>query len=197
MSQSRIVITGTIASGKSTLSKLLRNYGYFVIDSDKVNSDLLKKGEKNYNDILKSKEFNDVFENGEINKKKLASIIFNDEEKRRILNNITHKNIIDKIDEIISESDDKVIFIEIPLFFQLDLEIKYDYVWLVKAKRDVQIKRLIERDNIDLEYAQKKLESTSFAKYMQDNSDEIFDNSDDIDNLKTQLDIALDKWSLK
>lgn len=197
MNQSRIVITGTIASGKSTLSNLLRNYGYLVIDSDKVNSELLKKGGKNYNDILKSKEFDDVFENGEINKKKLASIIFNDEEKRKILNSITHKNIIDNIDEIIKNSDDRVIFIEIPLFFQLDLEIKYDYVWLVKAKREVQIKRLIERDNIDLNYAEKKLESTSFSKYMQDNSDEIFDNSDDIDNLKTQLDIALDKWSLK
>ena len=62
MNQNRIVITGTISSGKSSLSDILRKKGYLVIDSDKINAKLLEKDQINYREILSSGAFDEVFE---------------------------------------------------------------------------------------------------------------------------------------
>lgn len=187
MNQNRIIITGTIGSGKSTLANILSKMGYLVIDSDKVNSLLLEKGNKNYQAIKESGLFDEAF-NGEIlDKKKLAQIIFSDKEKMMILNRLTHKNIISTIEKKIEDSKNSIVFVEVPLFFSMEEEILHDEVWLVDAKRDIQIKRLMDRDNISYDYAIKKLESQSKRNQMIEGSDFIFDNSSDIEFLKNQL----------
>jgi len=186
MNPSRIVITGLIASGKSSLLDILKENKQCVIDADKVNKKLLEKGNINYELIKKSAHFNQAFVNDNLDKKILADIIFNDEKKRKILNDITHPNIIKAIEEEISLCEKNKVFIEIPLFFQMKVKFSYDLIVLVVADRDIQIKRLTKRDNIDKEYAIKKLESQDMLKFMIENSDIIIDNSKDLDNLTNQ-----------
>ena len=192
MNQNKIVITGTIASGKSSLSEILKKKGYQVIDSDKVNKKLLEKDQINYKEILSSKAFDEAFDADGLDKKKLAEIIFNNPEKRELINKITHKNIIAYINSLIKEKKEKNIFVEIPLYFQMKEKFPCDYIWLVTADREVQIKRLIKRDKIDRDFAIKKIESQDFLE-MEKKSDLIFDNSKSIKDLEKKVEIALKK----
>ena len=190
MNQNKIVITGTIASGKSSLSEILRKKGYKVIDSDQINRKLLEKDQINYKEILSSKAFDEAFDGNKLDKKKLAKIIFNDPKKRQLINKITHKNIISHINSLIEKSKEKNIFVEIPLYFQMKEKFPCDYVRLVCAKREVQIKRLMERDKIDIDFAIKKIESQDYLS-MKEKSDLIFDNSASLKDLEKKVDIAL------
>ena len=187
MSPSKIVITGTIASGKSTLCKLLEEMGFKLISADEVNKELLIPGAKNYEAIKKSGDFDQAFENESLNKKKFAQIIFSDRKKLKKLNQLSHRNILDEIEKQIEILDEKVVFIEIPLFFQMEEKFDADEVWLVVADYQIQIKRLMQRDKISLEYAKAKLESQKQLLNMKEKSDVVFDNSTSVDNLSTQL----------
>ena len=190
MSQNKIVITGTIASVKSTLSEILRKKGYKVIDSDEINKKLLEKDQINYKEILSSKAFDEAFDGENLDKKILAKIIFNNSQKRELINEITHKNIIAYINNLIKESNEKNIFIEIPLYFQMKEKFHCDYVWLVTADREIQIERLMQRDKIGKNFALKKINSQDFLE-MQKKSDVIFDNSTSLENLEKKVEIAL------
>lgn len=187
MSPSKIVITGTIASGKSTLCKLLEEMGFKLISADEVNKELLIPGAKNYEAIKKSGDFDQAFENESLNKKKLAQIIFSDRKKLKKLNQLSHRNILDEIEKQIEILDEKVVFIEIPLFFQMEEKFDADEVWLVIADYQIQIKRLMQRDKISLEYAKAKLQSQEQLLNMKENSNVVFDNSTSVENLSTQL----------
>lgn len=196
MNQNRIVITGTISSGKSSLSDILRKKGYLVIDCDKINAKLLEKDQINYREILSSGAFNEAFEDGIINKRILGEIIFNDPKKRELINKISHKNIISYINKEIENSKEENVFIEIPLYFQMKEKFPCEYVWLVTTNKDVQIKRLMNRDKIDKDFAIKKINSQNFS-LMKEKSDLIFDNSTSLDDLEKKVDIALDNLEKK
>ncbi|MDU1708510.1 MAG: dephospho-CoA kinase, partial [Anaerococcus vaginalis] len=164
MSQNKIVITGTIASGKSSLSEILRKKGYQVIDSDEINKKLLEKDQINYKEILSSKAFDEAFDGENLDKKILAKIIFNNSQKRELINEITHKNIIAYINNLIRESNEKNIFVEIPLYFQMKEKFPCDYVWLVTADREIQIERLMQRDKKGRDFELKKINSQDFLE---------------------------------
>lgn len=168
----------------------MRKKGYEVIDSDRINRRLLEKDQINYKEILSSKAFDEAFDGEKLNKKKLAKIIFTDSKKRELINKITHKNIISYINSLIEKSKDKNIFVEIPLYFQMKEKFPCDYVWLVYAKREVQIQRLMQRDKIDRDFAIKKIESQDYLS-MKEKSDLIFDNSTSLEDLEKKVEIAL------
>lgn len=193
MNPSRIVITGLIASGKSTLAEILRQEGFVVIDADKVNKKLIKEGGTNYLAIKNERDFKDAFDGDRLDKNKLGQIIFSDPKKMEKLNSITHKNIIREIEKEIESVDKKTVFIEIPLYFQMKEKFENDGVILVTCKKDVQIKRLMARDKISDSFARKKIESQDTLAYMVDNSDIIIDNSGDKEELKTKIKNMLDR----
>lgn len=196
MSLSKIVITGTIASGKSTLCKLLDEMGYKVISADEVNRALLEPKAKNFEVIKKSGEFNEAFKNESLDKKVLAQIIFNSPQKQKKLNQLTHRNILDEIENQIANLNEKVVFIEIPLFFQMEEKFDANEVWLVVANYETQLKRLIKRDNIDRSYAKLKIESQDQLLTMKEKSDVVFDNSTSIENLRNELENVLKQKDL-
>ena len=187
MSPSRIVITGLIASGKSTVADILKKKGYDLISADEVNRELIKKGGKNYIAIKNEPIFAPAFDGDYLDKKKLAEIIFNDKEKMERLNEISHTNIIGAINEMVENSKEDKVFIEVPLFFKIKDRFPHDLVVLVTASREVQIKRLMARDKIDYDFAQKKIESQDELEEMKKQSDIIIDNSGDIERLKRQI----------
>ena len=196
MSPSKIVITGTIASGKSTLCKLLEEMGYKVISADEVNRALLLPGSKNFEAIKNSGEFDEAFNNESFDKKALAQIIFSDSQKLKKLNQLTHRNILDEIENQIAKLDESVVFIEIPLFFQMEEKFAANEVWLVVANYETQLQRLMMRDNIDIDYAKAKIESQDQLLTMKENSNVVFDNSTSIENLRKELEIVLKQKDL-
>lgn len=193
MNPSRIVITGLIASGKSTLAEILREEGFVVIDADKVNKKLIEEGGANYFAIKSEADFKGAFDGDRLDKNKLGQIIFSDPKKMEKLNSITHKNIIKEIEKEIESVDKKTVFIEIPLYFQMKEKFENDGVILVTCKKDVQIKRLMARDKISESFAKKKIESQDTLAYMVDNSDIIIDNSGDEEELRIKIKNMLDR----
>lgn len=196
MNPSKIVITGTIASGKSTLSNLLKEYGFDLISADEINKKLLEKGEKNYLAIKNSGCFDQAFHGEILDKKKLAEIIFSDPKKNSLLNELTHKNILEEINREIDQISKKVVFIEIPLYFQMKEKFAADEVWLVTANEQVQLQRLAKRDGIDLTFAKTKIESQKTTENMIDKSQVVFDNSSSVDELNKKLKEILEKKDL-
>lgn len=193
MSPSRIVITGLIASGKSTVADILKEKGYDLISADEVNRDLIKKGGKNYIAIKNEPIFAPAFDGDFLDKKKLAEIIFNDKEKMERLNEISHTNIIGGINEMVENSKEDKVFIEVPLFFKIKDRFPHDLVILVTASRDVQIKRLMARDKIDYDFALRKIESQDELEEMKKQSDIIIDNSGDIESLRRQIEKIIER----
>ena len=196
MNPSKIVITGTIASGKSTLIGLIKEMGYPVLSADEVNKELLEVGKINYQAIKDAKVFDGAFLGDELDKKKLAEMIFADRDKLRLLNSLTHKNILEALDQKAKEAKGKVVFIEIPLYFQMEEVYPADEVWLVTAPYEIQVDRLASRDGIDPSYAKSKIETQEDLIQMENASDLVFVNSASVEKLRADLKIALENKEL-
>lgn len=193
MSPNRIVLTGLIASGKSTVADILKEEGYKVIDADQINRKLIAKGGENYLAIKNDPDFSPAFVSGKLDKKKLGEIIFSDKDKMEKINSLTHRNIINKINEEIASTRDKTVFVEIPLYFQMKEKFENDQVILITCDKDIQIKRLMAREKISESFAKKKIESQDVIEKMLAQSDLIIDNSGDEEELKDKIRKILDR----
>ena len=118
-----IGITGSIATGKTLVTNYLREKGYKVIDADEISRAVLNKGEKGYDEVLKYFSENILDQEKNIDRKKLAQIIFTDEEKRRVLEKIIHPLVINEILNFIDNSDKKEdVFVSMPLLYEINFQ---------------------------------------------------------------------------
>lgn len=151
-----IGLTGGIASGKSTISEMLRELGAAVIDADLVSRDVVSQGSNAYNRIIESFGEDILLSDGEINRKKLGNIVFSDEEKLKLLNEITHPEIIENVNatiEALRKQQKKVVVVDAAILIEMGLNKHVDCVWLVLANRETQLKRVMERDKLSNEDA--------------------------------------------
>lgn len=198
-----IGITGGIATGKSTVSQIIQEQGYTVIDSDKIARDVVSKNSKGLKRVIDEFGENLLNDDGTLNRVELGNLVFNNEEKRELLNKILHplirESIIEKIKEVTNTSS--VVFVDVPLLFELrdDLEkagIVFQEVWLVYISKEKQIKRLMERNDFSLEQAVKRIESQKDIEEKRKLADRIIDNSGNIENTRIQVIQLLDKVRL-
>lgn len=145
-----IVITGGIGTGKSTAIDIVKNFGYKVLDSDKIVHDGYNKGDDLYCRVVERFGKEILNEDESINRQKLGKIVFNDEESLRDLNKITHVYVIQKLMRGIEECRDEVIFLDIPLILEnlrqeKEYGLKFDEIWLVYVSPETQIMRLRQR----------------------------------------------------
>lgn len=143
--QIKIAITGTIGSGKSEVSNYLRDKGYFVFDCDEENRKLLNKGELGY---IKVKEtFPECFINDDLDKAKLANLVFTDIHAKERLESIMHPLILERL----NQCQNDVLFAEVPLLFEVNWDKYFDYSILVISDGNIVLKRLVDRglDPID------------------------------------------------
>ncbi|WP_457625578.1 dephospho-CoA kinase [Persephonella sp.] len=143
----KVGLTGSIGTGKSTVSKIFERLGAYVIDADKVVHGLLKR--KDIKEKIR-KEFGDVFtEEGEIDRKKLAKIVFTDAEKKKKLEGILHPEVFKEIqkffEEVEKKDPDAIAVAEIPLLIETGNYKNYDTVIVVYAPEQIQIERLTKK----------------------------------------------------
>lgn len=176
-----IGVTGGIASGKSNVCNVIRNLGYKVIDSDAITHLLYQKGNSVYNAIINTfgKEYLDS--NLEIDRKKLGKYIFSNEEAKNKLNSVTHPLILAKMKEEIDKSNDKIIFLDIPLLFEAKLEYLCDKIICVYLEESIQVQRLMERDHIDYDYAMLKIHSQMDLNIKKDKADYVIHSKGSLD----------------
>lgn len=190
-----IVITGSIATGKSSVSNYLKDKGYLVIDADKIAHDLMQRDEINYKNIVSHFGDSILDEQMNIDRRKLGDIVFSDKSKLQELNNLTHNNIFNKINDIIKNNKSEIIFVDIPLFIELKVEgektIDIDEVWLVYAERKLQLERLMSRNKMGIRAAGKRIRSQMNIEDKVHYADFIIDNSHSLEYTFNQVEEKL------
>lgn len=193
-----IGLTGGIATGKSTVSKILTDNGYMVIDADVLARKIVEVGQPAYTEIVKSFGEDILNPDKSINRKTLGRLIFADGELKAQLNNITHPYIFQEMKREISRKcrDNKIIFLDIPLLFEeyskiMELGIDFHEIWLVYVNENLQLNRLMKRDNLSREESQKRINSQMSMAIKYKMADIIIDNNDDKLILKSNVLSAL------
>lgn len=185
-----IGLTGGIASGKSTVSSLLKELGAYIIDVDEVGRNVVEKGEKAYNEIVDYFGKEILLPDGEINRKALGRIVFSDSSKLNKLNSITHPHIIDRVKEIISMCKAKgieIIVVDAAILIEMGLYSMCDTIWLVSVDKDTQLHRLMERDRYSYEEANNRIMAQLSDEKKSRYADLIIDNNGSLDELKEEV----------
>jgi len=196
-----IIITGGIATGKSTVSQTLMERGYEVIDSDRIVHELYKKGSVIHAELVGEFGSGILDDKGEINRKKLVKIVFSSDENRRITNGIVHKAVIEELNRRIKKSNENLIFLDIPLAIEeldklKDYGLEYDEIWLVYADRETQLERLLLRDNRGMEESVKIIDSQMDIEEKRRRADRIIDNRSTLEELMLNLNRLLEKQGI-
>ena len=193
-----IGLTGGIGTGKSTVSQILKEKKFPVIDLDIISHEVIKfpkvveKIVENFGkEVL---EYNNTG-NWIVSREKLGRVIFGNREKRLILNSIMHPEILRIMREKILEckKENKIIFVEIQLLFEVQWEKEFDYILLVSAEKETQIKRILARDNRSKEEALSIINSQMSLDEKKKRSDYVIENDGNIQDLEKKVDDFLKK----
>ena len=193
-----IGLTGGIGTGKSTVSQILKEKNFPVIDLDVISHEIIKfpkvveKIVENFGkEVL---EYNNTG-NWIISREKLGRVIFGNREKRLILNSIMHPEILHIMREKILEckKENKIIFVEIQLLFEVQWEKEFDYILLVSAEKETQIKRILSRDKRSKEEALSIINSQMPLDEKKKISDYVIENDGNIQDLEKKVDDFLKK----
>ncbi|WP_200762937.1 dephospho-CoA kinase [Nitrosophilus alvini] len=178
-----IALTGGIASGKSTVSSLLKLYGFSVIDADKIAHEVLDTQKDKIAEIFGS----EYIKEGRVDRKALGKLIFSDKEAKKKLENLLHPIIRKRIEEESRKLERFKIpyFIDIPLFYETKAyPIKETVV--VYAPAEQQIKRLVEREGYTPEEAKKRVDAQIDIEEKKRRADYVIDNSKDLKHLQKE-----------
>jgi len=175
-----IILTGSIATGKSTVASLLKLYGYSIISADEVAHEILK----NY-----SKQIEDMF--GTSDRKELGKIIFNDKTKKKQLENFLHPKIKQHILEEANKLEEYNVpyFLDIPLYFETGNYNEFKNIVVVYTPYELQIERLMQRNNISKKEAEKLIKLQIPIKEKKEKATYIIDNSENLKHLQKEVDI--------
>ena len=184
-----IGITGSSGSGKSTLCEILENsYKVKILNADKIARRLSRKGTSYLIDIIKVFGKDIVNEEGELKRSKLAQIIYSDAKKREELNTYTFKYVKEDIIKKISKiQDETTIVIDAPLLFEAELDKMCDKVIGIISPRELQIERIVARDDIDYEDAEKRLAAQANDDFFIKNCDYIIKNDNGFSKIEEQI----------
>lgn len=193
-----IGLTGGIASGKSTVSNMIKELKIPVIDADIIAREVVEVGEAAFQKIVDSFGSEILNETGSLDRKKLGAIVFNNKEKRLILNKIVHPIIRERIHEKIEiqkQSGSNTIVLDMPLLFENKLTYLVDKIIVIFVDPKIQIERLKIRDKFSDEEALARIGSQMDLKEKISLADEVIHNHGLLDDTKQQLMAILKKWN--
>ncbi|WP_077065078.1 dephospho-CoA kinase [Gracilibacillus massiliensis] len=195
-----IGLTGNIATGKSTISNMIQEkYSIPVIDADKVAREVVEPGEKALQTIAETFGEGILLEDGTLNRKHLGEIIFQDKTKREKLNAIVHPAVRVRMEQkkkMFLQQGHNFIVLDIPLLFENDLTYLVDKTIVVYTTEDIQLKRLMERNQFTEKEAQNRMNAQMDIDNKRAKADAVIDNSGTIESSAEQLDTLLKKWEV-
>lgn len=189
-----IAITGSIATGKSTVSKYLIQQGYPVIDTDIISRIVVEKGTIGLERLKENFGEGIIQADGTLNRKALSNIVFNDEASKEKLNQILHPLISKESKERMAaykEEGHSLIFVDIPLYYEVDIDIPTDAVWLVYVSPDIQLERLMKRNLMSEEDARQLISNQISIQDKAKWSEIMIDNSNTLEETHKQIDQLL------
>ena len=184
-----IGITGGIASGKSTVTNFLRKQGFQVVDADALVRQLQKPGGRLFQALVQHFGQEIILENGELNRPLLASLIFSNPEEREWSKRIQGKIIREELATLREQlaRTESIFFMDIPLLFEQDYSAWFDETWLVYVDRNIQVERLMKRDQLSKDGAESRLAAQWPVEKKKDLASHVLNNNGNQDQLLTQV----------
>lgn len=173
-----IGITGSSGSGKSTVANILsKQLKAELINADDIAKQMQKTGSEYFNNIVNLFGAEIIKENGSLNRKKIAEIIFQDKNQRDKLDNLTYKYVVKEIENQIKISKAQTIIIDAPLLIESKLNKICNIIIAVISRQEEQIKRICARDNIEENVAKLRIKAQKNNEFYQKNADYIIENN--------------------
>jgi len=188
-----IGLTGGIATGKSTVARMLADRGAVVIDADDLAREVVRPGEPAFQRIVERFGKEMVQPDGTLDRARLGAVVFADAAARRDLERITHAPILELMQQRIATAvagDAPVVVVDIPLLFENDREGSFEGVMLVYASAEVQLRRLRDRNGLDEAAAEQRLAAQLPIEEKRRRATWIIDNGGDLDATMR----AVDAW---
>lgn len=200
MMQSKYIgITGSISTGKSTVTEYLLSKGLKVVDADKIAREVYESKEVFQKTLEVFGE--DILTDGKIDRIKLGQKVFGNRENLEILSKIVHPQILLNIKREALSYNEDVVFLDIPLLIEMIDDIKsivdVSEIWVVYIPEALQIKRLMARDNISKEMALKKIRSQISIEEKKSVADVVIENTGTLKDLYERVDKELRRLKIK
>ena len=190
-----IGITGGIASGKSTVTDFLWQQGYQVIDADQVVHELQEPGGRLYQALLSTFGSAILQEDGRLDRPKLGAMIFGNPEllaqSSQLQNEIIREELARRRD-LLAETE-TIFFMDLPLLFELEYDNWFDQIWLVDVTEEAQLSRLMARNDLSQEEAEKRIAAQLSLREKRKRADVLIDNNGFLEGTQQQLRDALQK----
>ena len=153
----KVALTGGIASGKSLVSDLLEIHGCKIIDLDVISRDVVMPGTEGLEELVDTFGKSILLSDGSLDRKNLRDVLYKKGRNRALIEQILHPKILHKMKIMMDDYKEGVMIVVIPLLVEKELWGPFDRAILVDCESETQIKRLIERENIDSEKAKTML----------------------------------------
>lgn len=199
MKQNKIYIiglTGGIATGKSTVSAILKEVGMNVIDADIISKEILEPYKEGWYEVVGYFGNDYVNEDFTIKRKELADRIFSNEKDLLKINQLLHPIIIKKIKDQVSqlrEKHIKITFIDAPLLLETGIDEDCDEVWLLTCGMDEQISRVMKRDSLSYEQAAAIISKQMSDKDKISKATRVIDTSLDLETTIRHIKVLLEE----
>ena len=187
----KVGLTGSIAVGKSFVCDCFRELGCHVLDADTTARQVVKRGTVGLRRIVG--EFGgDVLQpNGELDRKKLAGIVFDDKEKRNLLNSIVHPLVIEEQDRWLAECEkldpNGIAIVDAALMIESGSYERFDKIIVVWCEPDIQLSRLIERDGLSERDAKARIAAQLNQEEKKRFADHLIDTSAGFEDTRRQV----------
>lgn len=185
-----IGLTGGIASGKSTVSSILKDKGCRIIDADRIAHQVMEEGRPVWQKVVDRFGEGILLPDRSINRKKLGDAVFNDSGLRSWLNDITHPVIREEIYRQMEKARQEgcdIVVLDIPLLIEAGWQETVDELWVVYVSRENQIKRLMARNGITREQALQRIDAQMSLEEKRNYADILIDNNTDKDTMKQRV----------
>lgn len=184
-----IGLTGSIAVGKSTVTQYLLTHGYQVLDADEISHHALDQGTSCYDQVKGL--FGCIDEKGNIDQKALGKIVFHDASLKKKLEDIIHPYVISELKKGIEICQDDVIFLDIPLLYEVHLEYLCDKIMVVYVDEETQIERLMRRNHISRSDALHLMGQQISIEKKKEMADFVIDNRNHYEDLYQEIERVL------
>ena len=187
----RIGLTGSIATGKSTVTNMLKELGAFVIDCDKTARDVVAPGTRGLAKIEAAFGKDAVGADGSMDRVYIGDLVFRNPEMKKRLENILFPLIFEALDEELlrleREGATPVVFLDMPLLYEVKYDSYVDEVWLVYVPFEVQLSRLMKRNGYTKEEALLRIHSQISVDKKKSLAQQVIDNSGTLEDTKKQV----------
>lgn len=183
-------LTGSSGAGKGVVASLFLKYGVKSIDTDLVYREITYPASPCLNELVSAFSPSILLPDGNLDRRKLASIVFSDKDKLDVLNGIAHRHILAETEKrlaALEKAGCRIALVDAPVLFESGFDKKCDVVVCVVAKRDARLRRIVERDGITRKAAEERLRNMQKNSFYTQKSDFVIKNDGSLDELEERV----------